>query len=225
MSTTTTSTDNNKTASTNDMSKKLSQSSWKLEGDYFEGCNCDIVCPCTFFQDPDEGSCYVTCAWHIQKGVFNNTNLDNLNVAAMFNSPGNMVKGPKWKAALYIDEGASHEQKDAITKIYTGQAGGFFAAATNFIGEMLGIKSVPIEFSIDGKRRWLKLKGTLELEVEAIKGGDKSRESVLINVPFHAVPGSDLTIARSSKYNYTDYGMEWSNSGKNGFYCKFKYSP
>ena len=115
---TTVATDNSKTSDTNDMARKSSSPSWKLEGDYFEGCNCDIVCPCSFFQDPDEGSCYVTCAWHIQKGVYDdNTTLDNLNVVAMFNSPGNMFTGPKWKAALYIDERAIQEQKDAIIKI------------------------------------------------------------------------------------------------------------
>jgi hypothetical protein len=47
----------------------------------------------------------------------------------------------------------------------------------------------------------------------------------LTNPPFSVVPGADLTIARSNKYNYSDHGMEWNNSGKNGFYCKFKYSP
>jgi hypothetical protein len=200
---------------------ELRSSSWKLEGDYFEGCNCDIVCPCSFFQDPDEGSCYLTCAWHIQKGAYNNTTLDNLNVVAMFNSPGNMVRGPKWKAALYVDERATQEQKDAITKIYSGQAGGFFAAAANLIGEMLGVKSVPIEFGMDGKRRWLRLKDTLELEAAAIEGGDKSRDSVIVNTPFAVVPSADMTIARSSKYNYSDHGMEWNKSGKNSFYCRF----
>ena len=39
---------------------------------------------------------------------------------------------------LYIDERPTQEQKEAITKIYSGQAGGFFAAATNLIGEILG---------------------------------------------------------------------------------------
>ena len=139
-----------------------------------------------------------------------------------------MVTGPKWKAALYIDERATQEQKDAIIKIYSGQAGGFFAAASNLIGEMLGVKSVPIEFSVDGKRRWLKLKDTLELQIEAIEGSDKSKESLLLNIPFTPVPGSDLTIARSSKHKYSDYGIEWNNSGKKlqeSFYCKFKYSP
>jgi hypothetical protein len=78
---------NNRNAKvTNDTSRKLA-STWRLEGDYFEGCNCDILCPCSFFKDPDEGSCYVSCPWHIQKGVYDDTNLDNMNVVAMFNSP------------------------------------------------------------------------------------------------------------------------------------------
>ena len=225
LSTTITADNSKSTTDTNDMSGKSSPSSWKLEGDYFEGCNCDIVCPCVFFGDPDEGSCVVTCAWHIQKGNYGNTDLNNLNVVALFNTPGNMATGPKWKAALYIDERATQQQKDSIMKIYSGQAGGFFAVAHNFIGEMLGVKSVPIEFGIDGKRRWLRIKDVLELDTEAIAGADNSRDSVAVNVPFSVVPGADMTIARSSKYNYNDYGMEWTNSGKNSFHCIFKYSP
>jgi hypothetical protein len=34
--------------------------------------------------------------------------------------------------------------------------------------------------------------------------------STTINSPFSVVPGADLTFARSSKYNYTDHGMEWN---------------
>ncbi|HEY7569837.1 MAG TPA: DUF1326 domain-containing protein [Nitrososphaeraceae archaeon] len=203
---------------------QVSSIAWMLEGDYFEGCNCDVVCPCIFFSNPTEGNCHVTCAWHIQNGKYGDTDLNNLNVVAMFNSPGNMFTGPKWKAALYIDETASLEQKDLITKIFSGQAGGFFAAATNFIGEMLGVKSLPIEFGVDGKRRWIKVKDAIELDIEAIAGGDKNRDSVVVNPPFSVVPGADMTIAKSSKYNYSDHGMEWNNSGKNGFYCRFKYT-
>ena len=207
------------------MSNTTAKASWKLEGDYFEGCNCDIVCPCIFLGDPDEGDCHVTCAWHIQEGNYENLTLDNLNAVAMFNTPGNMVTGPKWKGALYIDDNASSEQADALTKIYSGQAGGFFAAAANFIGEMLGVKSVPIEFGIDGKRRWLNIKNSVELEIEGVKGIDPNKESYIVNPAFSAVPGSDLVVARSSKYNYNDHGLQWNNSGKNGFYCRFSYSP
>jgi hypothetical protein len=43
--------------------------------------------------------------------------------------------------------GHSIEQTDALKRIYSGQAGGFFAAVTNFIGEILGIKSVSVSFN------------------------------------------------------------------------------
>ena len=64
---------------------------WKLQGDYFEGCNCDSLCPCIFKGDPDEGNCNVTTAWHIQRGSYDNNkiNVDGLNVVALFHTPGN----------------------------------------------------------------------------------------------------------------------------------------
>ena len=200
-------------------------SSWKLQGDYFEGCNCDVICPCIFKGDPDEGYCNLTAAWHIQNGNYDKINVDDLNIAALFHTPGNMATGPIWKAALYIDERATKEQSDSLIKIFSGQAGGFFHIfATNFIGEVLGVKSVPIEFGIDGKRRSLHIRDSMELEIEGVIGGDENQESRIVNQAFSAVPGSDLVVARTTKYRYDDHGMKWDNSGKNGFYCKFRYS-
>ena len=93
---------------------------------------------------------------------------------------------------------------------------------------MNSIKQIIAFYSNDlntEKRRWLRIKDALELDAEAIAGGDKSRDSVVVNVPFSVVPGADMTVARSSKYNYNDHGMEWNNSGKNSFHCRFKSSP
>jgi hypothetical protein len=95
--------------------------SWKIEGDYFEGCNCQSICPCIFLADPDEGDCQLTIGWHIQKGHYGSTRLDGLNVAGIFHTPGNMVTGPKWRAALYLDDRASKEQAEALGKIFSGQ--------------------------------------------------------------------------------------------------------
>jgi hypothetical protein len=89
---------------------------------------------------------------------------------------------------------------------------------------MLGIRSVPIEFGIDGKRRWLRIKDLIQLQIEGIAGADPNQESLIVNPAFSAVPGSNLVVALSNKYSYNDYGMQWDNSGKNGFYCRFSYS-
>jgi Protein of unknown function (DUF1326) len=50
---------------------------WKLQGDYFEGCNCDSICPCIFKGDPDEGFCNLTAAWHIQNGSYDKIKVDD----------------------------------------------------------------------------------------------------------------------------------------------------
>jgi hypothetical protein len=80
---------------------------WKLEGDYFEACNCDIVCSSSFLGSHVQDECDVVGAWHVQRGHYDNTSFDRLNVVAVFHSPGNMFSGPKWKAALYLDDRAS----------------------------------------------------------------------------------------------------------------------
>ena len=198
---------------------------WKLEGDYFEGCNCDSICPCIFKGDPDEGHCNVTVAWHIQNGMYDDkVSLDGINVVALFHTPGNMITGPKWTAALYIDEKATKEQTDSLVTIYSGQAGGFFAAAANLIEKMLGVKSVPIEFGMEGRLRWLHIQNLLDLQIQGTEGADPNQEALVVNPSFSAAPGSNLVVATSSKYSFNDHGMKWDNSGKNGFYCRFKYS-
>jgi hypothetical protein len=174
--------------------------------------------------DPDEGFCDVIPAWHIIRGNFGSIGLDDLNVVAFFHAPGNMLTGPKWKIVMYIDQRATAEQADAITKIYSGQSGGFFGAAKNLFGEILGIKQSPIKFGVEGRRRWLQINDSLQLDIDGIKGADQNRESVITNPAFSAVPDSDLVVARSTRNSYNDFGFKWNNSGKSGFYCKFKYS-
>ena len=207
------------------VSRVMSEKNWKLEGDYFEACNCDIVCPCVFLGDPDQGECDLTIAWHIEKGQFDNTSLDGLNVVAVFHTPGNMFTGPKWKAALYLDEKATKEQADALGKIYSGKAGGFFGVLAGLIGEMAGVRSVPVKFEMDGKRRTLMIQSAIDLTIEGIEGADKSKDVTVSNAPRLPAPGFAAVVAKSTRNRYSDHGMEWNNSGKNGFYSRFAYAP
>jgi hypothetical protein len=198
---------------------------WKLEGDYFEACNCDTVCPCVFLGNPDQGECDVTLAWHIEKGHFDDTSLEGLNVVAVFHTPGNMFTGPKWKVALYLDERATKEQADALGKIYSGNAGGFFGVIAGFIGELAGVRPVPIKFEVDGKRRVLQIPSAIDLTIEGMEGADKSKEVTVSNAPMLVAPGFAAIVAKSTKHSYSDHGMKWDNSGKNGFYSRFAYAP
>ena len=214
---------------------------WRLEGDYFDGCNCKSICPCIFALDPTEGDCKGLAAWHIEKGHFtnwtnndrnsntsdNSINLANLNVVISVRAPGNMLTGSKWKIALYLDEKANNDQKEALTKIFTGQAGGeFFAEMLSRVGEILGTRSVPIEFNIEGKkRRKIKIPSIAEMEIEGLAGSNPDIEPKVVNPAFSNTPGIDPIIARSTRHTYNDHGLEWDNSGKNAFYSRFAYGP
>jgi hypothetical protein len=214
---------------------------WRIEGDYFDGCNCKSICPCIFALDPTEGDCEGLAAWHIEKGHFtnwtnndrnsnssdNSINLANLNVVISVRAPGNMLTGSKWKIALYLDEKANNDQKEALTKIFTGQAGGeFFAEMLSRVGEILGTRSVPIEFNIEGKkRRKIKIPSIAEMEIEGLAGSNPDIEPKVVNPAFSNTPGIDPIIARSTRHTYNDHGLEWDNSGKNAFYSRFAYGP
>ena len=129
----------------------------------------------------------------------------------------------KWKVALYIDEKASASQKDALTKILGGQAGGVPGALGPFIGQVLGVKSVPIEFKAEGKKRSLMIPQVAEMEIEAIAGQGGS-DVIINNHPFTAIPGETAVVAKSKQAKYSDYGLKWEFSEKNGYYSPFKYN-
>lgn len=194
---------------------------WKLAGTYFEACNCDVACPCVFLSAPTTGECTVLVGWHIDKGSSGNVALDGLNVALAAHSPGHMLT-TKWRAALYLDDKASEAQKDALMQIFTGQAGGHPAALVSFVGEVLGAKSVAIDYQADGKRRRIKIAGVAEAEIEAIDGAGGAGATITGH-PLAVAPGYPATVAKSKNLSYHDYGLQWDISEKTGFFSPFAY--
>jgi hypothetical protein len=113
---------------------------WQLVGTYFETCNCDVVCPWVFLSAPTTGECTVLVGWHIERGSFDHVPLDGLNVTLAVHAPGRMAQ-VKWKAALYVDATANEAQQQALTQIFTGQAGGHPARLVSHVG---GCGAMPV---------------------------------------------------------------------------------
>lgn len=196
-------------------------SQWKLEGQYLEACNCKPACPCVFLSTPTEGDCTVLVGWHIESGNHGAVKLDGLNVALAVISPGTMHE-TKWKAALYVDERASEKQKESLVQIFAGQAGGHPARLGEFIGEVLGVKSVPVEYRREGKRRSLRIGTVGEADIESIEGAGGS-EVTVNGHPLCIAPGFPAVVARSKGVRYQDYGFQWTLSDRNGLHSPFVY--
>ncbi len=194
---------------------------WKLTGTYCEACNCDVACPCVFLSPPTDGECTALVGWHIDKGTYGSVDLENLNVALAVHSPGHMAQ-VKWRAALYFDQKASEKQKDALTQIFTGQAGGHPGMLVTHVGDVLGIKQVPIEFTAKGKRCSLKISDVAEADIEAIEG-QGGADVTIDGHPLCISPGYKAVVAKSGKLKYQDHGLRLEVSGKNGFFSPFSY--
>ena len=134
------------------------QVQWQLSGDYFENCNCSVVCPCLvssaapLTSRPTEGVCDVAMVFHVEKGSYGGVVLDGLNVGLAIHTPGPMGEG-NWSVAAYIDQRADDKQTDALGSIFTGAAGGPMAAFAPLIAKNLGAKKVPITYRVEGKKR------------------------------------------------------------------------
>lgn len=194
---------------------------WKVQGTYFEACSCEAACPCVFTSPPTDGKCDALLGWHIDKGQFGDVRLDGLKVALFAHVPGHMLQ-VKWKVALYVDEHADEGQRDALTQIFSGGAGGHLAALVPLIGEVLGVKSAAIDYREEGKTRSLKIAQLADMEIEALEG-QGGREVTLSNVPFTAVPDFPAVVGRSKRMKYRDHGFNVEISQKNGFYSPFAY--
>lgn len=204
------------------------QKKWRLSGDYFENCNCNVVCPCLvsasapLTSPPTEGVCDVALFFHIDKGSYDNTSLDGLNVAVIAHTPGPMAEG-NWTIAAYIDERASDQQTEALGAIFGGAEGGPMAAFAPLIGTHLGAKKVPIDYSISGATRSAQIPGILQMAVQPLPTMHPSGEAWA--ALGHPVAPDKMALAvGSAGSTFADHGMRWDNSGKNGHYAPINWS-
>src|SRR5918995_7423258 len=122
---------------------------WKVTGDWFDVCKCNIPCPCTFAQAPSYGDCDAVLAYHIRNGHYGQTPLDGLNVLGLSYFKGNIWAGEaKASIGLFFDEQANPQQREALQMIFSGKAGGFMAEFAKIIGDMRGTGYAPIKFEV-----------------------------------------------------------------------------
>ena len=202
--------------------------SWQFSGDYFENCNCDVVCPCLFSTQapftakPTQGVCDVAFGFHIEHGSYGDVSLDGLNAAVMAHTPGPMADG-NWSVALYLDERADEQQRQALQAIFSGAAGGVMGSFAPLIGNVLGIKAAPITFQKNGMHRSLEIPSLAHLAVSAVPSVVPDKEIWAADA--HPFNTQGVAMAAGDQGStWADYGMRWDNSGKNAHYAPVSWS-
>ncbi len=194
---------------------------WQIDGTYFEACTCKGACPCLFGGDPTQQTCDALVAWHIDRGQYGSVALGGLNLAMALHAPGNMADGD-WKVFVYVDAAAEQAQRDALVQIFGGAAGGHPATLASFVGEILGVESVPMVYQAEGRRRSLRVGEVAAASLEAIEG-QQGGEVHIAGHPLAVAPGYDLTVARSATVSHRGHGLDWEFSDRMAFFSPFSY--
>jgi hypothetical protein len=197
---------------------------WKVEGTYFENCNCDWVCPCsvTSFALPATGDrCNVILNYHIQRGEVDGVDVSGRSVSIVADAPKNMLEG-NWRVGVIIDDKASKEQADKLAGVFSGQMGGPMAALSPLIGEVLGIEQQPIDYKDDGHRHTVRIGHDIAVDVEDFTAEGLSETTKLSGVAHPS--NSTLTIARPTSSRIKAFGMDFKNAGKSAFSAPFRWS-
>ena len=190
--------------------------SWKLEGTYFENCNCDFACPCsvTSFAAPaTQDRCHVILNYHIDRGEIDGVDVSGHSVSVVADAPAKMMDG-NWRVGLIIDDKASKDQADKLAGVFSGQMGGPMAMRLVEAGHRVGL-SQAFGFAKQSG-------GDIAVDVEDYTPEGFKEPTKLVGV-FHP-SNTTLTIARPTESHIKAFGMEFHNSGKSAFSAPYRWS-
>jgi hypothetical protein len=199
---------------------------WSIEGEYMETCNCDFICPCigsNLAARPTEGDCKAAVAMRIDRGGMDGVDLGGRSFVLLLHSPGPMAEG-NMKAGLIVDEAASDEQVQAITKIASGEAGGPMAALAPLVGEFAGVEKRPIRFEIDGLERRVSAGEMVEQTASGVPSVSVEGEPIYLENTAHPV-SAKLALAKATQSRMHAFGIDWEDASgtRNGHFAPFAW--
>lgn len=134
---------------------------WQISGDWCDLCNCAIGCPCVFGSDPTLGYCETVHGWLIHEGHYGEVVLNGLAVVTVIHYEGNVMEKNR-EFGFLIDDRATPAQREALETIYTGNAGGAFAAWRELTIRVDGIRSAPVKVSFTDEEWRVEVPGMVE---------------------------------------------------------------
>ena len=197
---------------------------WTLKGELVLSCNCTVFCPCVLSlgqHPPTEGYCQTWAGIRIEEGQYGDTDLSDLNLGLVMEIPGLMARG-NWTAGVFIDDRASVYAVNALTKIFSGRAGGSTSLLSILVGNFLGVRQAAINYEIENKTRIVKIEGHIDGAVTPIGGQDGGGDVVINNSKYWIAP--DITVCQSDKSRMRAFGRNWNFAGRSAELCRLDWA-
>ena len=195
---------------------------WELKGTVIVACNCDYGCPCNFNALPTKGKCEGTWTWHVERGTFGETSLDDLNFTVCVNWPGAIHEG-NGEALILVDERADEAQRNAIETLIGGDAGGPWGVLAWTWPTIHGPKPVAYDLHLDGVKTRVKAGNSYEVVSETIKNPVSGAEVHPGATLPEGIVFKEAEFGSSTAFRVSD-GIAYEHPGKYTAVGPFEYS-
>jgi hypothetical protein len=197
---------------------------YDLEGTLLEVCTCGVLCPCWVGEDPDNGSCSAMNAYHFDRGTIRGIDVSGRSLALAVYIPNNVLEPGSWKVAMYVDDGASEEQFQAIVDAYSGKLGGPLADLAGLVGEVVTAERVPITHQVRDGAGTLRLGDFGSADMAPFRDPSGTKITTLRDSLFSTVPGSPAYVSKAShaEVNLPQFGMVWRNEQGNAIQADYR---
>ncbi|MGH7111496.1 MAG: DUF1326 domain-containing protein [Stellaceae bacterium] len=206
----------------------MANETWSLKGQYMESCNCDYLCPC-IYTNPQGGAthdhCIAVMVFRIDEGRHGATRLDGLHFALVLRS-GRIMADGNWIFGGIVDERADAAQRQALSAIVGGEAGGPLGLVrAHLASDFRGVVYAPIDFILDGLKRAVAVPGLLSFEIEGVLPRNRSDEPLAIDNTAHPA-NRRLALARAKEIHLHGFGLDLdlAGQGNNGHYAPFSWA-
>ena len=197
---------------------------WVIRGDLVLSCNCTVFCPCVVSlgqHPPTEGYCQTWAGIRIEEGHSGETDLSGINVGLIIDIPGPLARG-NWTAGLFVGEDASIHAVKALTRIFTGRAGGSTALLKILVGSFLGVRQERIIYRIEGETRIFQIPKIVDGRVTPIRGKRPGENVVIRNSEYWIAP--EVIVSRADTSRVRAFGRNWNFAGRSAELCRLDWS-
>jgi hypothetical protein len=123
--------------------------------------------------------------------------------------------------ALFIDDKAAIEAVRAMTRIFTGRAGGSTHLLSILAGRFLGVQQAPITYEVEGERRIFSIEKIVDGVVTPVDGKDSGEPVVIRNSEYWIAP--DIVVAKADKSCMRAFGRNWNFAGRSAEICRLDW--
>ncbi len=206
----------------------MANKKWELRGEFMESCNCDYLCPCIYTNSRGpvtHDHCIAIQVYRIDAGRHGSIKLDGLKFALVIRS-GKVMADGNWVFAGVVDVAATDAQREALTAIVSGQAGGPPSMIRdNLVSDFRGVVFRPIEFNMAGLVRSTSIPDLLSFEIEGVASTSVAGSPICVDNTEHPA-NRRVALAQAAHLHVDCFGLnvEVNGKGNNGHFAPFDWA-